>query len=190
MSITTQYVDATRKVQDNWFAAFDALSSQYLRVLERPVTIAPFSGGDVASTIDQVFDYAAKSIDVQREAAHRVLAANVEFASQWRAQAEAMQSAWVDQAKTATEVTREQMEHLSNTTREQVATIGEQVEKSAEQVKGVAEQQVEAAAEQTKRNYNLMNSAQLKAELAARELAQSGSLEEMRNRLKDADKKA
>ena len=106
MTITTQYVDATRKVQDNWFAAFDALSSQYLRVLERPVTIAPFSGGDVASTIDQVFDYAAKSIDVQREAAHRVLAANVEFASQWRAQAEALQSAWVDQAKTATAVTQ------------------------------------------------------------------------------------
>ena len=189
MSITTQYIDATRKVQDNWFAAFDALTAQYLRQLERPVA-TPFAQVDVASTVDEVFDFANKALAVQRETAHKVLAANTEIVETWRAQAQQFQSAFREQAKAVTDITREQVEQLSAPTREQVQAFGETVEKQVEQAKAVAEQGVEAATEQTKRNYNLMNSAQLKAELAARKLAATGSLEEMRARLKDADKDA
>lgn len=190
MSITTQYIDATRKVQDNFFQAYDALTSQYMRQLERPVA-SVFPNVDVANTVDEIFDFANKTLAVQREAAHKVLAANAEFAQQWRTQTEQFQSVWRDQAAQVTAATREQMEQLSNSAREQALAMGETVEQQVEQVKAaaeknvavateVAEKSVDAAAEQTKRNYNLMNSAQLKAELTARKLSASGTLEEMR----------
>lgn len=187
MSITTQYMDATHKVQNNWFAAFDALTAQYMRQLERPVA-APFGQVDLAATVDEFFDFASKALAVQRETTHKVLAANAEIAEQWRNQAQQVQGQFREQAKVATDITRDQLESISNTAREQVGTLGETVEKQVETAKTLTEEQVDAAAEQTKRNYNLMNSAQLKAELAARDLAQSGSLDEMRKRLKDADK--
>ncbi len=189
MSITTQYMDATRKVQDNWFAAYDAMTSQALRQLERPVA-TPFAQVDVASAVDEFFDFANKALAVQRETAHKVLAANNEMAQQFFAQAEQFQGVIRDQAKSLTEATREQAEQISATTRDQVQTFGETVEKQVEQAKAATEEGVDAATEQAKRNYNLMNSAQLKAELSARKLAQTGSLEEMRTRLKDADKDA
>ncbi|GAB96673.1 ABC-type transporter Mla subunit MlaD [Kineosphaera limosa] len=198
MSITTQYIDATRKVQDNFFQAYDAMTSQYMRQLERPVA-GTLPGVDVTAAVDEVFDFANKALAVQREAAHRVLAANAEFAEQLRAQSEQFQGVWREQAKAVTEATRDQMEQLSNSAREQAQTFGETVEQQVEQVrvaaehqveqvKAVAEKQAETVVETAKRNYNLMNSAQLKAELAARDLPVSGTLEEMRNRLKDADK--
>ena len=141
---------------------------------------------------DEFFDIATRALSVQRETTHKVLAANVEFAQQWRNQAEQLQGSIREQAQVATDITRERLETFSNATRDQVASVGETVERQAESTRALAEEQVEratdAAVEQTKRNYNLMNSAQLKAELAARDLAQSGSLDEMRKRLKDADK--
>lgn len=191
MSITTQYMDATRKVQDNWFTAFDALTNQYMRQLERPVAV-PMTQVDLAATVDEFFDVASRALAVQRETTHKVLSANAEFAEQWRNQAQQLQGSIREQAQVATDVARDRLETFSNVTREQVANAGETVERQVESTRAMAEEQVEratdVAAEQTKRNYNLMNSAQLKAELAARNLAQFGSLDEMRKRLKDADK--
>lgn len=187
MSITTQYMDATRKVQENWLAAFDALTNQYMRQLERPVGVA-MPQVDVAATVDEFFDIATKALAVQRETTHKVLAANAEFAEQWRNQAQQLQGAIREQAQVATEMTRDRIETLGNTSRQQMEQVSHTVERNAETAKDLAQETANVAVEQTKRNYNLMNSAQLKAELAARDLAQTGSLEEMRTRLKDADK--
>ena len=89
---------------------------------------------------------------------------------------------------------REQALSIGETVEKQAATVRSAADEAARTVKTATEKQVgiatEAAAEQTKRNYNLMNSAQLKGELAARKLAATGSLDEMRARLKDADAKA
>ena len=204
MTITAQYLEATRKVQDNWFAAFDAMTTQYVRQLERPVATV-FPTVDARKAVDEVFDFAAKALTVQRETAHKVLSANYEIAQQWRTQSTELQGAWREQAKVVTDITRDQLEAFTNSAREQALSVGETVEKQAATVRSAAdeaartvktatEKQVgiatEAAAEQTKRNYNLMNSAQLKGELAARKLAATGSLDEMRARLKDADAKA
>lgn len=204
MTITTQYLEATRKIQDNWFAAFDAMTTQYVRQLERPA-VTVFPAVDARKAVDEVFDFVEKAIKVQRETAHKVLSANYEIAEQWRTQSSDLQDTWREQAKVVTDITREQLESFSNSAREQALSFGESVEKqaatirsaadeAARTVKSATEKQVgiatEAAAEQTKRNYNLMNSAQLKGELAARKLAATGSLDEMRARLKDADAKA
>ncbi|MDO5629933.1 MAG: SAP domain-containing protein, partial [Mobilicoccus sp.] len=48
----------------------------------------------------------------------------------------------------------------------------------------------EATKEATQRNYNLMNTAQIKAELSSRGLETSGSLDELRARLREADGQA
>lgn len=204
MTITAQYIEATRKVQDNWFAAFDALTTQYTRQLERPVATV-FPTVDARKAVDEVFDFYGKALDVQRETAHKVLAANYEIAQQWSAQSLQVQGVLREQAKVVSDIARDQLESLSDSAREQVQSFGETVEKqaatvkaaaddAARSVKAVTEKQVsiatEAATEQTKRNYNLMNSAQLKGELAARKLAATGSLDEMRARLKEADAKA
>lgn len=228
MSITSQYIEATRKMQENWFSAVDAMTSQFSQQLERPTAMmTPSSTVDPRKVVDELFDFYAKALTVQRETAHKILDANQQVGSQWNQQAEEFYAAWREQAKTMTETARQQMESFANSAREQALQFGQVVEEkvaeaqaasrdqaerftnaAAEQTKrmtSVATEQTQratdtakaqtetvadAANEQTKRNYNLMNTAQLKSELAAKGLDTSGSLDELRTRLREHEAQA
>lgn len=224
MSITTQYLDATRKVQDSWFAAFDAAAGQATRGFEAP---KPAVVAEPRKVVTNWFDFAEKALRVQRETALRIVSANDEVASQWRAQATQLQGMWTEQVKVATDTFREQSETFAAAGREQAQQYGEAFESKAREVasattaqarkvteagtenvrraaekgakatteaaeKGAkaAEKGAEATTEAAKRTYTLMNSAQLKAELTARDLPTSGTLDEMRTRLRENDAKA
>ena len=89
----------------------------------------------------------------------------------------------LEQVRTATQATQENVRAASQLAQDQVSTA---TQATQENVRSASE----AVDEQVKRNYKLMNTAQIKAELAARGLDTSGSLEDMRARLREADAKA
>lgn len=237
MSITEQYLEATRKMQENWFSAVDAMTSQFSKQFDRPST-AQFGAVDPRKAVDEMFDFYGRALAVQRETAHKLLDANQQLTEQWNSQAEQFYTAWRDQAKTMTETARHQMETFAESAREQAAQFGQVVEAkvaeaqaatreqaerittaTAEQTQRLAsaaaeqtarmtgadaentaamtnaaaentERATEAASAQVKRNFNLMNTAQLKSELSSRGLDTTGSLDELRARLREADAKA
>ena len=226
MSITDQYLEATRKMQETWFSAVDAMTAQFSTQLERPAA-ASVAGVDPRKAVDEMFDFYGRALAVQRETAHKVLDANAQLTEQWNTQAEQFYTAWRDQAKAMTETARQQMETFAESAREQAAQFGriveakvaeaqattrdqaerlttatveqtqrlataaaEQTARMTEAAAETTERAVDAATEQVKRNVNLMNTAQLKAELATRGLDTKGSLEELRARLREADANA
>ena len=216
MSIGNQFIEANRRIQENWLSAFEALTSQVQRQLDSPTSL-PFAPMDVPmgevdgdKAIDETFDFWSKALEVQREATKKVYSANHELMEQWRNQAQQLQGVIHTQAENFGGVAREQVEALTSAAREQtksytdslegqVRTATEAAERysnnatkdaaEADVTKDAAEADVtkDAAEETAKRNYNLMNQAQLKAELTARKLAATGTLDEMRARLREND---
>ncbi len=207
MSIGNQFIEANRRIQENWLSAFEALTSQVQRQLDSPTSL-PFAPMDVPmgevdgdKAIDETFDFWSKALEVQREATKKVYSANHELMEQWRNQAQQLQGVIHTQAENFGGVAREQVEALTSAAREQTKSYTDSLEgqvrtatEAAERysnnaTKDAAEADVtkDAAEETAKRNYNLMNQAQLKAELTARKLAATGTLDEMRARLREND---
>lgn len=227
MSITSQYIEATRKMQENWFSAVDSMTAQFAEKFERPSAATVPVMVDPRKAVDELFDFYGKALAVQRETAHKILDANMQANDQWTEQAERFYAAWREQAQTLTQTAREQMENFATSAREQAQQLSETVEarvadaqqagreqaerfttaateqtrrateaaatqtrRATEAAKETSEEATDTATEQVKRNYNLMNTAQLKSELTTRGLETTGSLDELRARLREADDKA
>lgn len=230
MTITQQYFTATRKLQDSYLSAFEALATQAARRLETPVA-TPAAKVDPRQAVDQTFDFFEKSLSVQRETAHKVLEANIRLGEQWRRQAEQVQGLWREQAQGFVEMSREQSSAFTQAAREQAETFGATLKEQAAEFAKVAERNTRKATEKVaqnadtagavvaeqvettgrdaadsaaevgentgtafskpvKRNYQIMGGEQLRAELATRKLPTTGSVDELRARLRENDAKA
>lgn len=108
--------------------------------------------------------------------------------------------ATVKGSRAAADVTVPATESAADATEEAMDIAADATEESTEKAADAAVKAVKdttdasvgatdrAATATTNRNYNLMNQTQLKAELASRKLATTGSLDEMRARLREHDK--
>ncbi|MDO5627456.1 MAG: hypothetical protein Q4G43_03950, partial [Mobilicoccus sp.] len=127
MTLTRQYLEATRQMQENWFSAVDAMTAQFSQKLDRPATNV-FPAADPRKAVDELFDFYSKALSVQRETAHKILDANMQVSDQWNAQVEQFYSAWREQAQSMTDTARAQLESLTASSREQALQFGEAME--------------------------------------------------------------
>lgn len=174
VSIQDQYTDTIKRTQENWADLIESFTQNIQAPFGQPVK--GFSYPDfnrvTSQAIDQVFDYWAKAVEIQRDVAKQVVASNFQLIDQIGAQAETAQNVVQDHARNIGELAREQ----------------------AETVKGAAQEQAEAAKdaaeEQAAERYESMTKADLQAELGRRDLPTTGNVDELRARLIEADLKA
>ena len=66
MTIQEQYIDSYRQTQETWAGVVENFSKDLQRSFEQP--FKPFAPVDPNETIDQIFDFWEKSLEVQRDA--------------------------------------------------------------------------------------------------------------------------
>ncbi len=157
-TIQEQYVSAVRQSQETWASVVETFTDNLSKSFPLPAT--PFTGVDPAAAVDQVFDFWAKSLEVQRDIAKQFAGVSVAVAEQ----------------------VREQAESFSNAAREQAESVGNAVHEQAESVE-------EAVREQAAHRYEELTKVELQEELAARGLPKTGNVDELRERLVADDQK-
>lgn len=173
-NVQNQYTDTIKQTQENWAGMIESITKSIPAPFGQSVQgfSSPGYNRVATQTIDQVFDYWAKALEIQRGVAKQMVTSNLQLIEQMGARAETAQSVVQDHARNIGEFAREQ----------------------AETVKGAAQEQAEAvkdaAEEEAAQRYESMNKADLQAELGRRDLPTTGTVDELRARLVEADLKA
>ena len=119
MSMSAQYFEAARTAQERWVAtlqnmaneAQSALPSRMIGVDTDQLSKQTHDG------IDQIFDFWAKSMKVQRDIARKIADANIEYLAALQGQALAVSQQATEQVKEATaqvaEVTRQAQDQVA-----------------------------------------------------------------------------
>jgi hypothetical protein len=163
MTIQDQYLDSFRRTQETWVDIIDYFTKDLQRAFEQPYN--PFAVVDPNETIDQIFDFWEKSLEVQRDVVKQ----------------------FVSTTLAATEKAREQFESAGNAVREQVESAGNAAREQADSVNEALRKQASATTaafrEQTLETYEALTKAELQDELAKRDLPKTGNVDELRERL-------
>jgi len=152
MTIQDQYLDSFRQTQETWAGVVEYFTKDLQRTFERPFN--PFAVIDPNQTIDQIFDFWGKSLEVQHDVVKQLVSTTL----------------------AATEMVREQVESAGAAARKQADSLNETLRKQATAT-------TEAFREQTTKNYDAPTKAELQDELAARNLPKTGNVDELRERL-------
>jgi hypothetical protein len=159
MTIQDQYIETFRQTQDTWADVVKSLTNDVPWTFGQPSTFFGFV--DPNETIDQVFDFWEKSLEVQRDIAKKFVGATI----------------------SAGEKVREQAESVSAAVRQQADSVGVAVRKQADSVTATLQATADAARVQAAKTYDELTKAELQEELAARDLPKTGNVDELRERL-------
>ena len=158
MSVQDQYTDTVRQTQEAWSGAVETWTNGVQKAFGAPV--APFRTTDPTATIDQLFDFAEKALQVQREFVKNLVSATVSVGQAVRHQAESTGDAVRAQAESTGQLIREHNDTVAKAATDQIAD-----------------------------KYGDKTKADLQDELARRELPKTGNVEELRSRLVEDDQK-
>jgi hypothetical protein len=155
-------------IQDNYISAFrqaqeawaGAVASLTEDVQSLAKSATPTGTIDPSAAIDQVFDFWSTTLESQRLILKQIVGASV----------------------TASERVREGVQQAGSAAREQSETAKDEARKQAQAAKRAERQRVVA-------KYKDMNKTELQDELSARNLAKTGTVDELRERLVAEDLK-
>ena len=119
MTIQELYIDSYRQTQETWAGVVENFSKDLQRSFEQP--FKPFAPVDPNETIDQIFDFWEKSLEVQRDAAKKLVSATIAATEKVREHVESTSAAVRDQAESAGAAAREQADSVNEALRQQAA---------------------------------------------------------------------
>ena len=164
MSLQDQYTDTLRQSQEAWSGAIETWTNGVQKAFSAspvaPHGTSPFSFADPTATIDQIFDFAEKALEVQREFVKNLAAATLSIGQAVRHQAESAGQAVREQAESTGQLIREHNDNVAQAVTEKIAD-----------------------------KYSEGSKADLQNELARRDLAKTGTVDELRARLVEDDQK-
>ena len=203
MTISTQYADTVSKTQEAFTTATDVWRQGGQELLgQTPTDRVP--SFDPTVVIDPFFDAAARMFEVNRFA-ERLLEANREYVKAFAGTAAQLQDAARKHADSLTDALRDQVSAVANTAREMVdqvtQTVREQadaaereVREEAKEAERTARQEAreakKAARDKAAEKYADLTKPELQDELARREIAKTGTVDELRERLIENDLQA
>jgi hypothetical protein len=180
MTIQTAYTDSAAKAQDVASGATDL----WARGIQKLFSVTPPAGRlDPTGPIDWYFDTAAKVLEQQRDYVKTLAGTMSLVQGAAREQAVSMASILRDQAASASNVMRTRADDAEQLADDEAREAELQARREARQAKREARA---AAAEK----FADMTKAELQDELAARELPKTGNVDELRDRLIDAELEA
>ena len=100
MTIQDQYIETFRQTQETWAETVKSFTNDVQRTFAQPTKF--FGYVDPNETIDQVFDFWEKSLEVQRDLAKQLVGASISAGEKVREQAESVGAALRQQADTVT----------------------------------------------------------------------------------------
>lgn len=187
MSITEQYSAATsratstvEKIADFWTQGARTLSNQMLPGLPQV---------DLIPAVERYFQFVQRTVDISRDLTVRWVEAGNMLAGVVREQAESVGGLVREQAESARDLVHEQADKTEQAAREQAGKV-EQAEKDlAREVRKAERDQARQAHEKARERYEGRTKAELSDLLDRRNLPKTGNVDELIERLVEADTK-
>jgi hypothetical protein len=187
MSVTEQYRTAVSratgpmdKITDYWTQGVRTLSSQ---------TIPGLPQVDLIPVVERYFEFVQRTVDISRDFTIKWVEAGNMLSGVVREQAESVGSLVREQAESVGSLVREQADKAEQTAREQ-AEQAEQAERDLVREARKAERdQARQAHERARERYEGLTKAELSDVLERRNLPKTGNVDELIERLVEADSK-
>jgi SAP domain len=182
-SMTRQYSSATSrarsavdKTADFWTQGARTLTDR----LPGPPQI------DLIPAVERYFDFVQQTVDINRRLTIKLAGAAGTLSEKVRDRAESAGNLLRDKAESAGDIVRDKAESAERTAREQA----EQAEKEqAREARFAERRQARQAHDKARERYEGFTKAELSDQLAKRQLPKSGNVEELIERLVEADSK-
>ena len=179
----------TRKATEAAEAAVDAWKAGTMKLADQIGMIPTVRQLDLNQSVEQYFDFVQRTIDVNRELASRWADLVNTLSGATREQAELFSRIVKDQADTLAGIAAQQAEKTEEVARDR-ARRAEQIEKEQVRQARLAEQnQARKERARARERYEDMTKAQLGDELTHRGLPKTGNVDELIDRLAEADSK-
>ena len=205
MATATDYAETVPTV---WKDAADRWTAGFQRMFGQTPAHVPLPSVDPTGVFDQVFDSARRLLDMNgtagnlldlnREYVHNLTGAALSMQGAVREHTEGVVRIAREQVVAVVNVARGQAEGLTHAVRAQAQAVEQAGEEAARELSDVARQAErevkrearaaeKAARGQVVQRYAALPKAELQDELARRDLPKTGTVDELRERLVDAD---
>ena len=186
-SITKQYSaaasqasDATEKAAEFWTQGVEKLTDRLPALLPQI---------DLVPAIERYFDFVQRAVSLNRTIAVEWAQAVGALSRAARERAESASEVVRERAESAGEVVRERAESFERTASEQAEKAEKAQEELAREARRIERQNAREAHEKARARYEGMNKAELSDLLAKRDLPKTGNIDELIERLVEADGK-
>ncbi len=142
---------------------------------------------DLVPAVERYFDLVQQTVDINRRIAVRWAGAAGTMSGVARKKAGSAGDVMRDKAEAAGDVAREQAVRAEQTARKQAAKVDETEKELARQARQAEREHARQAHEMARQRYEGLRKAQLSDLLAKRDLPKTGNVDELINRLAEAD---
>jgi hypothetical protein len=188
MTLVDEYSNNTREAQGAWVDATQAWAQSTQKAVEQ--FPAPFLGswpGDAVAVVDRWFDFAAQVLDANRQYAKNLAGVANTFGGAVRQHVDSLGEAVRDQVQAVSDTAVEQVEKAQAAEQEKVEGAEQAEREQARQERAAERAQARQKRAAARERYEGMTKAELSEQLARRELPKSGNVDELIERLVDAD---
>jgi hypothetical protein len=186
-TLTRQYSETASRASGVAERAADRLEKGTKEMAERLPVLVPRV--NLVPAVEQYFEFVQWAVKMNRRIALRWARAIGTMSGAARKQAESAGAAVRERAEAAGDVVRERAESFERAAEEQAEKVERAEEKRAREARRIERQEAKHAHEKARARYEGMTKAELSDLLAQRDLPKSGNLDELIERLVEADGK-
>lgn len=190
MTLQDEYTTAVARSQDAWKNAAEVWTESIEKVTDRVSTpVVPVVRPDVTGVVEQWLDFTEQVAKVNREYVLNLAGVADAFSGAVRQHLDGLSEAVRDQAKAISHTAKEQVDKLAEAEREQIESVELAEREEARAIRNAERQQARQALASARERYQGQTKAELVEELSRRELPKTGNVDELIERLVDADTK-
>ena len=190
MTLNDEYTTTARRaegavaeVTNAWAESIQQATDQFRSPVLPPLPTDP------TAFVEQWFDFSDRLTRVNREYVLSLTSAVNSFGGAVQKHIEGLGEAVRDQVQAVSHTTKDQLEKVADAEREQIEQAEQAEREHAREARNAERQKVRQERQAAHERYQGKNKAELADELARRELPKSGTVDELLDRLVDADTK-
>lgn len=204
MTIQDEYVNAARRSQDAWISAAESwtqiltknvtqnLPQNLLKAADQPrIPFAPVYPGDATAAVEEWFGFAGRLMDANHEYAKNLAGVANAFTGAVRTHVDSVGEVIRDQAQAQAqvvgEVVRQQAQTVGEVVRDQAQFVSDTAQEQARQAEQTEREQARQSRQAARERYEGLTKAELIEKLGERDLPKTGNVEDLIERLVDAD---
>jgi hypothetical protein len=188
MTLQDEYTTTARRAQDAWVNAAESWTGNITKATDEfrlPAT--PVVTADPSVAVERYFEFLGRLLEANREYAKNLAGAADAFGGAVRQHVESITGIVRDQVQVVSETAKEQVENLEQVQREEAERAEQAEREQARQARQAERQQAREARQAARERYEGLTKAQLVEELGKRDLPKTGNVDELVERLVDAD---
>lgn len=188
MTLQDEFTTTTRKAQEAWVQAARSWTQTVQSAADQSrQSFAPVPFVDPARVVDQWFDFADEVLQANRQYAKNLAGVASVFGGAVREHVGSLGEAVRDQVDATTGTVQDQAEKAEQVARDEAERVEQAEKEAARQARAAERARVREQRQAARERYEGKTKAELAEELSNRDLPKTGNVDELIERLVDAD---